>query len=362
MSEDEEAKKNRLANAIKTAKALYVYGGLLGAQVAQIGIFDHRSSSVESYEDSFDYRLYKTWKDYPSLRERKIVHFRSGDNLLCGYFYEVKNPKALVLAVHGFTAMADADGTAYLNYFVQHGYDVLAIDLTASGRSEGSSSVGLHQSAFDVAAAEKFIHGDRRMKNLPLCLIGHSWGGYGVAASLNFDQSPKAVCEMSGFYRPDVAMVGLARSKAGPLADFTKWQMDQAIEDRSGEKGFLSAIDGINKAKETRLIMVHGDQDPTISLKEASIYSQKSTNRHIVRLLQKGKGHEGVWFTLEATRYAAQMKEAYDGLKKQYKKISNVPPDILEAFYHLVDKEKSSVLDETLFEEIDREFTKALAR
>jgi hypothetical protein len=357
---DEKSKQEKFANFLKIAKAAYVYGGLFGARIAQIGIFDKRGSSIEEYERSFDYRLYKTRKDYPALAKRSVLHFPSGENTLTGYLYRVASPKGLVLAVHGFASLADGDGCAYQDYFVRHGYDVFAIDLTASGRSEGSSTIGLHQSAYDVAAAEKAIHANKSLAALPLFLIGHSWGAFGVSASLNFDQSPRAVCEMSGYYQPDIAMASLVRQHAGPFADATKWQMDDALKERAGDDAFLSALKGMSKAKKTHLILVHGDQDDVIDFKDASIFAQSGVikNTHVLKLLQKGKKHDGVWFTAKAGVYAAQMKQAAKELLDQYKTWGDVPSETLAAFNALVDPEKASELDTALLDAIEAEFSR----
>ena len=222
---------------------------------------------------------------------------------------------------------------------------------------------GLEQSAYDVYAAEQFAHKDRKLSQLPLCLIGHSWGAYGVAASLHFDQTPLAVVAMSGFYNPLAVMHSLPRSKVGPIADIGLEDLRETMEKRSGKDAFLSAVDAINEAKDTRVLIVQGDQDQTVILDKASIYGQqkKIKNRNCQFLLMPGKHHGDIWLSYEASKERGAVLERKKAFQKQNGgNIRKIAPEILKEFKDSIDLEKTSEIDEGMFEKIDRFFEQSI--
>jgi dienelactone hydrolase len=365
MDSEEEKKAKRAAKikaGIALAKKLYALGSYYGPRIAQIAIFDHRGSDAKTYFDSFEAHLLKTQPDFPALQKRQVLHFRSGPNLLTAYLYEADAPRALLIVAHGFTSLADGSGAILQDYFLHQGYDVLAVDLTASGRSEGDSIGGMHQSAYDLQACLEWVHQDRKLYHFPILLLGHSWGAFGCCAVLNFDQSPKAVVAMSGYVSPDALMLAEAKSKAGPFAELTKPDLDAALKERSGAKGFLSAVQGINKAKKTHVLLIQGGCDETVPVQDCSIFDQDANlkNRHVQKLFYPKKHHEDIWYAQDSCDYIASFRKAESDLLRQYKKLANVPPSTLQACYNLIDKEKSSQLDYPLMSSIDAFFRKSL--
>lgn len=361
-SEKQAARAARIKAGVALAKKLYALGSYYGPRIAQIAIFDHRGSDERTYFDSFEAHLFKTQKDFPALAKRKILHFFSGQNRLAAYLYETDAPKALLICAHGFTSLADGTGAIIQDYFLHRGYDVLAVDFTASGNSEGNSIGGMYQSAYDLQACLNFVHQDRKLSKLPILLLGHSWGGFGVCGVLNFDQSPKAVVEMSGYVSPDALMLAEAKSKAGPFAELTKPDMDAALKERAGTKGFLSAVSGINKARKTPVLLIQGGLDETVPVQDCSIFDQDAQikNRHVEKLFYPKKHHEDIWYALDSCAYIAGFRKAEADLLAQYKKWANVPTETRRACYNLIDKEKSSQLDYPMMESIDHFFQKAL--
>ncbi len=351
----DEEKKNKTIDFIRKAKIAYDVFNEVGTTVATSIMFDRRMSSLESYDNSITKYYLKNRDDFPNLRDRKEVTFKSGKNKLVGYLYEVPYPKALILCAHGIRSLSDDYNAIYQSYFVSHGFNVLAIDLTASGRSQGSYIDGLHQSAFDIAAAIKFIKKDRRLRKLPLCLVGHSWSGYGVCAALNYEDDVKCVVSLSGFYSPDVVMASLVKSKVGLLADLNKSKLDEANERRSGKDNpYISAIDGINKANNTHILLIHGENDEIININRASIISKMNdiTNKNVKGIILKEKKHADIWLSYEAIESLNKAKELGSKLLKQYKKINKIPEEEIKTFQESIDKERNSQIDEILFQKI----------
>ncbi|MCR4562312.1 MAG: S9 family peptidase [Bacilli bacterium] len=359
---DEEKKRN-IATWIGRAAKIIDATSKVGAEVATTFLFDRRQLDPEKYKKTLNYLLYLNRDDFPLMKDRKDYSFMSGKNRLVGHYYHVENAKALVIYVHGIGSYSDDLNAAAENFFIERGYSVFALDLTASGYSEGESIDGLHQSAYDVAACVKTLSKHPYFSKYRLCLVGHSWGAFGVTAALNFVDEPVAIVELSGFYQPDVVMVSLAHGKAGYFADLNKNYLDTANENRSGNVNpYLSAVEGINKASKTHILLVHGTHDHVIDYKRASIISQKRyiKNRH-VEILSRDRDHGDIFFSLnaiEAVKQARQLAETI--LLTPYKKLAKVPSDVLEDYKLKISRAANTELDQELFNHIDNFLTKAL--
>ena len=151
-------------------------------------IFDDTFSRGEMSPYSTSLR----YADVEDRYSRSPREFYSGENRLQAYVYGEENDKGLVVISHGMGGGHEG----YMSdicWFVDHGWRVFGFDNTGSCESEGESIVGLVQSALDLDAALTFIEGDTELSELDVFLYGHSWGGYGVAAVLNFDHDVTVV-------------------------------------------------------------------------------------------------------------------------------------------------------------------------
>jgi len=327
-------------------------------------IFSGRLSTYVDLDSSMESRVYKFRKDYPAMASRELVSFLSGENRLQGYLYQNDSSDGLIIAAHGMDSMADGKESAYEDYFIEKGWNVLAVDLTASGASEGDEVGGLDQSAFDVKAALEYVHASSSLKDKKLCLLGYSWGAYGCVAALNFDQTPVAVASIAGFASPDLEMVDKAVKYVGPAAYATKGFMDQALYLNRGQNGFLSAIDGINKADATKILIAQGGKDRTVT-PFSSIYSSRSliSNQNRVSLhYSEDRGHEDVFFSSAASAYqTTTVKPLMTAFDDRYPSWSAAPSSEKEAFAAQIDKNQTSELDPSLFAEIESLFATSIA-
>ncbi len=146
-----------LNQGIKIASEMKGNGGKITPEVVLSILFDRRLSTFQSFSESFMGHTLKSRKDLPALSNRREFRFYSGPNRLRGYYYPVQKPKALIVCCHGLAGMADDNFSLCIDYFVRHGYSAIALDLTASGESEGLSISGLQQGPLDINAVEKVI-------------------------------------------------------------------------------------------------------------------------------------------------------------------------------------------------------------
>ena len=327
----------------------------LNASVALSAFFSRRFSSPESFKGSLDGLVYLSRKDFPELREREIVTFRSGNHRLKGYLYRAPIAKGLILYVHGLMGCADDKYAIAQAYFLRKGYDVFAIDLTASGASEGMGVPGLHQSALDVAAAEEYLCSRADLAGLPLYRFGHSWGGYGVSAALNLSTKARAVAELSGFDTPLKEMLALPKEKIGMDVDFGRDELAEALQARCGDLYDLSASKGIYAHPEVRVLLAHGEEDHTVPMKGASIYDNVAEGTvNVTKVGLPRTGHMDIFFSPESRAYASMVMAMGKEMIARYgKKLSDVPPRAIEEFQSSFNPAMTSVPNAELFDRID---------
>ena len=235
----------------------------------------------------------KRYSDYSHAYRRTPCSFYSGKNRLQGYIYGEENEKGLIVFAHGI-------GTGHENYLrellwmVDHGWCVLAYDATGSCESEGEGTGSLVQSALDLDAALSFVEATPSLARLPVCLMGHSWGGYAVTAGLWFSHRVTASASIAGYASPHEMMVEFARVYMGRgvamLAPFVWIEQKFSV----GRYASLSAIDGINKSN-VPVLLIHGTEDEVISFGGASIvaHAKQIKNKNVKTLVLSDKGQTG---------------------------------------------------------------------
>ena len=196
--------------------SFYILGGVVASFIVNDVVFKDKVTNNGVLQSSVAF--YKTQKDYPLLSERQEHTFKSGKNKLSGYYYDVSEDKGLVIFAHGLSNYSDDCNAQMHNYFVELGYDVFAIDLTGSGKSTGRTTIGLHQSAYDIKSAYNYLKDNNLLKdNLILC--GHSWGAYGSVIASSIGVKTDKVIAFSGYNCPIDMMHEIAKQQVGFLAD-----------------------------------------------------------------------------------------------------------------------------------------------
>ena len=153
----------------------------------------------------------------------------------------------------------------YINetkYFVDNGFMVFAYDNTGSGASTGDSCIGLVQSALDLDSALTYVEQNAVFDGLPICLYGHSWGGFATTAVLNLTYDIAAVASLAGYNDSIQEMTYVGKSLIGlAFAYVEKPFIWLTLRLTFGDKMNLTAADGINRAVNTAVMIVQGDQD-----------------------------------------------------------------------------------------------------
>lgn len=286
------------------------------------------------------------YRDYAEHYSRKPVQFFSGKNCLHGYIYGEFNTKGLIVFAHGI-------GCGHENYIkeilwmVDHGWRVFAYDATGSCESEGSGTRGLVQSALDLKAALQYVLKESSFEGLPICLMGHSWGGYAAAAALAFHFPITASVSISAYNDPMDMMIRFAKATMGKavvlLYPFV-WINQRIL---FGKYATLTALKGIN-ATDTPILVIHGKEDELVYLDITSVAHCKkemtNPNAKIDIINWKGQCGHGSIFRDEINA------EYIDTMKEKEAKLSD---EERADFFNGVDKALYNRPNERLLKEID---------
>ena len=292
--------------------------------------------------------------DYPNT----AVSFDMDGKTLRGHVYGEGNDRGLVIVRHGIYSQHQ-DYLAFITALVDRGWKVFAYDAIGCGESDGDSVMGFAQSPLDVRAAVQFADESGMADGMPMMLLGHSWGGYGVAGALGFPD----VCErvaacvtMSGFDTPGKIINGSAEAQMGLIA-----RTQAPFVDLIGQIDFGSdanrsasrAIDGSGLP----VLVVHGTEDAVVTYDGTSIISQRDSisNPQVIYLTmsEEGRnGHNSYFYSPESQDYLNECAE----------QLADLPVDEQADYAATVDKRRANTVDPDLIARIDAFFAQAVGR
>lgn len=293
---------------------------------------------------------------------KRVETFYSGKNRMIGYVCGNENGKGLIVMSHDMGGGAESF-TSEILYFIEQGYCIFAFDNTGCHNSEGSGMIGMAQSAVDLDAALTYVESNKKLKNLPILLYGHGWGGYAVAAVLESDHDVKASVSIAGYNTPMEILKELSENMIGhTLTDIEYpfiWLNNKIT---FGKKANISAVDAINSS-DAYVMIIHGTGDETVKFDGASIIAHKDeiTNSNVVYKEFDGKlnGHNNISMTEEGAEYLKELDKEYDELNKQYN--DEIPHEIKKEFYNKIDKNITCKLSEQFMSDINNFYLHALA-
>ncbi len=303
-------------------------------------------SGISKRCEGNDNLKYLKAKNFDNLNARPINFPSDKGQTLHGFLYssaKVDNYKALVVFSHGMGA-GHLAYTTEINYFAQKGYLVLAYDNTGTCSSEGDKLYGFAQGVIDLKHAILFAESRDDLKELPLVLVGHSWGAYCVSnvSALIPEKDIKGIVAFSPFNSMNKLISDNAKSQTkinlsvfGPFFDLINLI-------RFGKAGVLRTCDTINNNSVPILIM-HGGNDMQVTVKNSPVglKSKISNNPNVRTVLYESKYHN-VYLAKDAEQY----------LNDTFAKIATLGESSPEAYeiyqnidYSLITKEDLTVMD-----------------
>lgn len=321
--------------------------------VASFLLINHYMKVYFNRSEQKKYSEYLRWADFEDF-PRETVTFASGNETLTGYIYGKDKPaKGLVVISHGLGGYSEGY-ISETKYFVDNGFMVFAYDNTGSGASTGDSCIGLVQSALDLDNALTFVEQNPVFDGLPICLYGHSWGGFATTAVLNFDHDIAAVASLAGYNDSMQEMAYVAKSLIGSFSYVERPFVWLTLRMTFGDKMNLTAINGINHAVDTAVMIIQGDQDDFVGFDGPCIYNNrdKITRSDVKYVLLEGRKHGDLMmdYSEERMAYMEKLDQEYDQILAQYE--DEVPDEVKKAWNDTIDKKLTSRLNEELFADI----------
>ena len=256
---------------------------------------------VNIYNENFNQR-FETYEPYMfhvddfNGLQRKEYRFPSDKGqMLAGYLYSAgEEPRGIVVLAHGFGAGHNSYMDA-ANYFAQHGYYVFAYDATGNDESEGDGVGGIPQGVIDLDYAISFIEDSGQFPDLPICLFGHSWGGYSVCSVLTYHPEVKAVIECSGCNRSSDLFEAVGKDQAGDVI-YTMMPFIKIHERiKYGKYAVNTALDGF-AASEAAVMIVHSADDDVVPIEYGydKFYGKYKDDPRFTFVRYEDKGHNDI--------------------------------------------------------------------
>ena len=285
---------------------------------------------------------------------RENVQFQSGDCTLQGYIYGADNDKGLLVFAHGI-GTGHETYFGFLTAFIDDGWRVFSYDATGSGNSEGKGTRGLVQSVLDLDAALTFAEQDARLCDLPVCVMGHSWGGFAAAAVLDCGHDIVASVSLAGYAYPvemlDKGAAGILGNTFAPLFHPFAWGYNKLM---FGADAGRNAVDAANSC-EVPLFVIHGKDDTMIPCDTIGIYGHRNeiTNPNAEFEMIEGEyaSHSKILYSDEANTYYAEFKEEYEQIEAQYP--DGVPEDVQAEVIAKLDRDLANAPNLELIAEIE---------
>ena len=231
-------------------------------------------AAVSIYNSCFNYRCTTSVEDsfsieeFPELsRERHSFSSKQGHTLV-GYLYEhadTVQSKGVIVFAHGLGGGGQRGYMDIFNYLASRGYYVFAYDATANDESEGELIGGLPQGIIDLDYAIDYAQTLEPIKNLPLVLMGYSWGGLSVGNVLNHHPEAKAVVTLAAWNASIDRIEYRGCQMAGDAARLLLPFVSAYEFFKYGRYAFDSAMEGFENT-DCAVMVVHGEKDDIIPI------------------------------------------------------------------------------------------------
>ncbi len=140
----------------------------------------------------------------------------------------------------------------------------------------------------------------------------------------------------------------------GPFAYLEKPFIWLTLRMTFGDKMNLTAADGINRATDTAVMIIQGDQDDFVGFDGPCIYTNrdKITRTDVKYVLLEGRKHGDLMmdYSEERLAYMEKLDAEYNDILAQYE--DEVPDEVKKAWNDTIDKKLTSQLNEELFADI----------
>ena len=304
----------------KTKKKIIIASSVMAALILIIFLVAPFTVGAILYGSVFNVR-YETPEylklrrdDFDGLQADKHEFTSNDGQKLVGYRYYVDGVPAqgVVVISHGFGGGGHNSYMDVAYYFAQHGYDVFAYDATGNDESQGKGVNGLPQGVIDLHYAIEYIKTIDALKDLPVMLWGHSWGGYCVGAVLNYHPEVKAVASVAGFNQSGDLVRAQGQQMVGGLIGFMMPYVNSIERTKCGKYSSANALDGFANS-ECGVFVAHSSDDTTVPIQYGYdvYYKQYAGNKRFEFVRYENKGHNNILYSDLYIKYIEQFNEQF---------------------------------------------------
>lgn len=247
---------------------------------------------------------YFTAADFDNLC-RKDVEFKGnhGQALRGGLYFESTRTqyRALLIFVHGMGG-GHLSYTTEIDYFAKRGFLVLAYDATGTLASEGKALLGMPQGISDLRSALSFVKENPLTKDLPVLLVGHSWGGYCVCRILQSHPDVKGVVSFSAPDDVPELLTAQAAAQTGHSIRFLKPFLRLVERLKFGAVAAKTSAACVEES-DVPVLLLHGAADTVVPLSNAVASSKTLQEKPNLQVRIYPEKQHNVYASLAAEQY-----------------------------------------------------------
>jgi pimeloyl-ACP methyl ester carboxylesterase len=257
--------------------------GYLRAKLNLLAVVSKRKAAEEAFI-LFSTPLRKVKKKMPPIFEKAAeVHFSLHGKKVFGYRWNHPSPHRFLI-LHGFESSA-FNFDRYVKPMIKKGYEVVAMDAPAHGKSEGKTINLLEY----VDMVRETWHRFGPFE----AILAHSFGG--LAVSLYLDKHPPA-------QRPRVALIAPATETTTAIDSFFRvLQLNDEVKDtfnrlihrRSGMWPAEFSVARVAPGLQADILWAHDEEDQMTPLRDAEVVRTQNLP-HIRFLITRGLGHRRI--------------------------------------------------------------------
>jgi pimeloyl-ACP methyl ester carboxylesterase len=295
--------------------------------------------------------------DYDDLNVQRS-DFLSDESSLAGYKYSKENTEAkgVVIISHGLGGGGHYTYMPFIDFFTSNDYYVFAYDATAHYNSPGDSTEGLPQGIIDLDSAINHVYTIKEYENLPIMIMGHSWGAFSAGNVLNLHPEISAVILFAGFNESEDQLLYQSQKYIGGIANILLPSVELYERIKFGsELTSLSAVNGL-KNSNAQVLVVHSKNDVVVPMEYGydKFYNEFKDSPRFDFILYENRGHTNLFYSEEANEYRMELLNAY------------LSSDTIESYESFLaknlNKKKYFELDNELLNSIMATFDKALSK
>ncbi len=258
--------------------------GYLRAKLNLLGVVSKRKAAAEAII-LFSTPFRKVKKKVPPIFEKaEEIHFSMHHKKVYGYRWNHPSSHRFLI-LHGFESSA-YNFDRYVKPMIKKGYEVVAMDAPAHGRSEGKTINLLDYVDMVRETWKRFGPFD--------AVLAHSFGG--LAISLYLDEHPPE-------HRPQIALIAPATEtttavnsffKVLQMNDEIKQEFNRQIHQKTGRWPAEYSITRVAPTLKADILWAHDEEDNMTPLADTEKIRAQNLP-HIRFLITKGLGHRRIY-------------------------------------------------------------------